>query len=77
MTGAVGLQETGNIDYVSKNRYGLFALDSISLIKALDSLGSGQRDAETNWQQDRVEDGATRIAGVILEKMQWARDLPA
>lgn len=77
VTGAVGLQETGNIDYVSKNRYGLFAPDSISLIKALDSLGSGQRDAETNRQQDRVEDGATRIAGVILEKMQWARDLPA
>ena len=74
VTGAVGLQETGNIDYVSKNRYGLFAPDSTSLIKALDSLGNGLK---TDRQQDRVDDGATRIAGVILEKMQWARDLPA
>ena len=77
VTGAVGLQETGNIDYVSKNRYGLFAPDAISLIKALDSLETSQSAPEQNLRNALVEDGATRIAGVILEKMQWARDLPA
>ena len=77
VTGAVGLQETGNIDYVSKNRYGLFAPDTSSLIKALDSLGSLNNDPVQSLRENDVEDGATRIAGVVLEKMQWARDLPA
>ena len=77
VTGAVGLQETGNIDYVSKNRYGLFAPNAVSLIKALDSLSSPQSAPEQKLHTNAVEDGATRIADVILEKMQWARDLPA
>ena len=77
VTGAVGLQETGNIDYVSKNRYGLFAPDAASLIKALDFLGTKQ-DAPVQTQLDNVvENGSNRIASVILEKMQWARELPA
>ena len=77
VTGAVGLQENGNIDYVSKNHYGLFAPDAASLIKALDTLGASQNAPEQKLRNTVVEDGSTRIAGVILEKMQWARDLPA
>ncbi|MBP2666438.1 MAG: Monogalactosyldiacylglycerol synthase [Firmicutes bacterium] len=77
VTGAVGLQETGNIDYVSKNRYGLFAPDAASLVKALDSLGTSQSAPEQTQLNNIVDNGSNRIAGVILEKMQWAKDLPA
>ena len=77
VTGAVGLQETGNIDYVSKNRYGLFAPDAASLVKALDSLGTSQGAPEQTQLDNVVDNGSNRIASVILEKMQWAKDLPA
>ena len=77
VTGAVGLQETGNIDYVSKNRYGLFAPDAASLVKALDSLGTSQGVPIQTQLENVVDNGSNRIAGVILEKMQWAKDLPA
>ena len=75
VTGAVGLQETGNIDYVSKNSFGLYAPDATSLIKALDLLSSTQTTLALTSRES--VDGASRIAEVILEKMQWARDLPA
>ena len=77
VTGAVGLQETGNIDYVSKNRYGLFAPDAASLVKALDSLGTSQGVPIQTQLENVVDNGSNRIASVILEKMQWAKDLPA
>ncbi len=77
VTGAVGLQETGNIDYVSKNRYGLFAPDAASLVKALDSLETSQGVPIQTQLENVVDNGSNRIAGVILEKMQWAKDLPA
>jgi len=73
VTGAVGLQETGNIVYVSKNRYGLYAPDAHSLIRAVESLQtvSGLKS------QTPVKNGSEKIAEILLEKMQWARDLPA
>jgi UDP-N-acetylglucosamine:LPS N-acetylglucosamine transferase len=74
VTGAVGLQETGNIDYVSKNRYGLYAPDATSLLKALDTLGGADHRVQNTIC---CENGAQRIASIILGKMQWARDLPA
>lgn len=73
VTGAVGLQETGNIDYVSKNRYGLYAPDGRSLIRAVESLQtfSGLQS------QAPIKNGSEKIAEILLEKMQWARDLTA
>lgn len=77
VTGAVGLQETGNIDYVSKNRFGLFAPDAPALIKAVDMLQTSPLFPEQKPFSRDDKDGSTRIAEIILEKMQWARDLPA
>ncbi|MHC1759404.1 MAG: glycosyltransferase [Negativicutes bacterium] len=77
VTGAVGLQETGNIDYVSNNRYGLFAPDGTSLIKALEMIGAPEYKPVQSLHNASGEDGATRIADIILERMQWARTLPA
>lgn len=73
VTGAVGLQEAGNIGYVSKNRYGLHAPDAHSLIKAVTSL-------QAFFEQKSltpIKNGSERIAEILLEKMQWTRDLPA
>lgn len=77
VTGAVGLQESGNIDYVSKNRYGLFAPDAAALIKAASMMQTASLWPEQNMFLRDDNNGASRIAEIILEKMQWARDLPA
>jgi UDP-N-acetylglucosamine:LPS N-acetylglucosamine transferase len=77
VTGAVGLQENGNIDYVSQNRYGLFAPDGASLIRATDLICAAEYNPAQNLRTGSNGNGATRIAGVILERMQWARTLPA
>ena len=73
VTGAVGLQETGNRVYVSKNRYGLYAPDAHSLIRAVESL----QTISVLKSQTPVKNGSEEIAEILLKKMQWARDLPA
>ena len=73
ITGAVGLQETGNIDYVSKNRFGLYAPDVQSLIRAVESL----QTCAGIHSQTSIMNGSEKIAEILLEKMQWARYLPA
>ena len=77
VTGAVGLQESGNIDYVSKNRFGLFAPDASALIKAMDMMQTAPLLQEQKSALHDEKNGSNCIAEIILEKMQWARDLPA
>lgn len=77
ITGAVGLQETGNIDYVSKNRFGLFAPNAAALIKALDSILTTQPGTKPTDPLTPMQNGSSRISRILMEKMQWARDLPA
>jgi len=68
VTGALGVQETGNIDYVVNNRLGYYCPDAASLRKAVHEIS--ERSALADIPQSKTEvkiEGSAQIAAALLE----------
>ena len=68
VTGAVGLQETGNITYVEKNGFGIYCPEPEKIVEAIGKAGRIGVDLARKQDRAFVVDGSARIVKNILEQ---------
>lgn len=72
ITAAVGIQETGNIEYVRKNRLGHYCPSPLEACKTINLLAEKANDIGRNVceRETVVTDGSRHIADIILQQLK-------
>jgi UDP-N-acetylglucosamine:LPS N-acetylglucosamine transferase len=68
VTGAVGLQETGNISYVENNKFGIYCPEPDNIVEAIGKAGRIGLDLARKQDRAFVVNGSNRIGKNILEQ---------
>ena len=69
ITEAVGIQETGNIDYVRKNRLGYYCPTPAQACKAINEIGAKPYDSTVYSGAADAANGSWQIADTIMEHL--------
>jgi len=70
ITEAVGIQETGNIDYITKRRLGYFCPDPIAACTIINKIANQSRQGDkAHHSFEIITDGSMRIADNLLDQL--------
>jgi UDP-N-acetylglucosamine:LPS N-acetylglucosamine transferase len=76
ITEAVGLQETGNIDYVKQNNLGYHCSNPVDACEIINTIASRPYDDSAYHNKAIVFDGAMRIAQIIFQHIDARNSEP-
>lgn len=73
ITGAIGIQETGNIDYVRRHRFGYYCPTPAQACKTINEIDAGLDLNSLNpaLPNTTIVDGSAMIADIILQQVGW------
>lgn len=67
VTEAVGIQETGNIDFVTRNQLGYYCNDPLLACQKINELAA-EPCSDVIFNQDIISNGSMRIAEIIVQQ---------
>lgn len=77
ITEAVGIQETGNIDYITKNRLGYYCPAPKVACQKINEIARTSCDNNMHYHDSIVTNGSMRIADIIHYQLDGTRSTPA